>query len=285
MIRNGRRQLGRQKREVVPILARLTNLYESRGILISTGLNPSDFGNFALAPFTWFIAGGSSLTNGLGIALQEIYFLECLFERCHPRQIFVIGNSSGWSTFALALLNPSATVVAIDAGFDENALEGIEFTNRVAAEEGMSACAVKGVSPRDVAPIVAERKLAPIDCILIDGDHSVAQVEADFDAVRPYAAPHCIYLFHDVQSFDLHKGLEHIAAKSGLVWDLLLATPSGMAVMYDPANRPPALDDIAPFIAHSEALEVVRRAAWSHRHRHLARWRTSLRKRLSVDRK
>jgi Methyltransferase domain len=266
----------------VPILARLTDLYERRGIRIATGLNPSHFGNFPLAPFTWFIKDGASLTNGLGIALQEIYFAECLFERFHPGRILVIGNSSGWSTLALALLNPSAKVVAIDAGFDKNALEGIAFTNAVAAEEGLSAHAVRGVSPRDVAPIVSDWDLAPIECVLIDGGHSVEQVESDFDAVRPNAAPDCLYLFHDVQSFDLHPGLERIAARSGLAWDLLLGTPSGMAVMYDGAHRAPGLDDVTAFIAHPEAVAIIRQAAWDHRHRHLARWRRSLRKRLGA---
>src|SRR5262245_733219 len=110
----------------VPVLARLVSLYESRGIQISTGLNPVHFERFPLVPFTWFIKDGESLTNGLGIALQEIYFAECLFERFHPTRILVIGNSFGWSTFALALTNPSANVVAIDAGLDRNSLEGIE---------------------------------------------------------------------------------------------------------------------------------------------------------------
>lgn len=268
----------------MPVLARLTGLYESRGIQVSTGLNPSHFGNFALAPFTWFIKDGASLTNGLGIALQEIYFAECLFDGFHPERILVIGNSSGWSTFALALLNPSAQVVAIDAGLDRNSVEGIEFTNRVAAEEGLSACAVRGASPQDVPSVVRATGLAPIDCALIDGYHSVEQVERDFDAVSPHAAAHCVYLFHDVQSFDLHRGIERIAAKSGLSWDLLLGTPSGMAVMYDGAHRPPGLDAVAPFIARAETLAVVRRAAWEHRHRHLARWRRSLRKRFTAAR-
>ena len=233
----------------------------------------------------WRLSPGSSktgrvLTNGLGIALQEVYFLECLFEGFHPQRIFAIGNSSGWSTFAVALLNPSARVVAIDAGFDQNSLEGIEFTNRVAAEEGLSACAVKGVSPSDVAPLIRERQLAPIECVLIDGYHSIAQVEIDFDAVRPFAAPHCVWLFHDVQSFNLHQGIERIAAKSGLAWSLLLGTPSGMAVMHDRAHRPAALDDIAPFVASTGTLAIIRQAAWSYRHRHLARWRRSLLKRI-----
>src|SRR5258708_1297550 len=127
----------------MPILKRLTGLYESRGILISTGLNPCHFGNLLQANFTWFIKDGKSLTNGLGIAMQEVYFLECLFAALHPKNIFAIGNSAGWSSFALSLLNPTARVVAIDAGFDQNALEGLEFTNRVAAEEGLNLRLVK----------------------------------------------------------------------------------------------------------------------------------------------
>jgi hypothetical protein len=264
----------------MPILGRLTGFYESRGIQVSTGLNPNHFGNFPAAPFTWFIKDGASLTNGLGIALQEIYFLECLFERLHPRRLFVIGNSSGWSTLALALLNPSAKVLAIDAGFDKNSLMGIDFTNRVAAEEALSARAVKGTSPGDVARIVHEHEFTQIELAFIDGYHSVEQVEIDFDAVRPLAAPDCVYLFHDVHEFNLRQGLERIAAKSGLAWDLLLGTPSGIAIMYDRRHRPPALDDIEPFIATEEALAIVRDAAWSHRHRHLARWRRSWRKRI-----
>ncbi len=95
-----------QARTNVPILSRLTSLYESRGISIAAGLNPSHFSNLPSAPFTWFVKDGRSLTNGLGIGLQEIYFLECLFDGFHPRRIFVVGNSLGWSTLALALLNP-----------------------------------------------------------------------------------------------------------------------------------------------------------------------------------
>ena len=77
----------------MPILKRLTGLYERRGILISTGLNPCHFGNLPSAAFTWFIKDGESLTNGLGIAMQEVYFLECLFARLKPKSIFIIGNS------------------------------------------------------------------------------------------------------------------------------------------------------------------------------------------------
>jgi len=268
-----------------PILARLVALYENRGIKVATGLNSHHFGDFPLAPFTWFIRGRESLTNGLGIGLQEIYFLECLFARFRPERLFVIGNSFGWSTLALALMNRDARVVAIDAGLDRNSLEGIEFTNRVAEEEGLKALAVKGRSPGDVATILRDHAMSPLHFVLVDGYHSVEQVQLDFEAARPAASPDCIYLFHDVETFQLQEGLERIAAKTGFVWELLPATPSGMALVYDPGHCPVALEDIAPFRPDPVAVEIVRDAAWGHRHRHLARWHRSLRKRLGGSRR
>ena len=187
----------------MPIIARLAELYESRGITIATGLNPSQFGDFALAPFTWFFNDGKSVTNGLGIAMQEIYFLECLFARYRPRRLFAIGNAAGWSTLALALLNPTGHTLAIDAGFDRNALDGIAFTNRVAAEEGLPARVVEGKSPDDVPRILNDAGMTPVDFAFIDGYHSVEQVQLDFRALRPLAAPDCLYLFHDVANFAL----------------------------------------------------------------------------------
>jgi len=178
------------------------------------------------------------------------------------------------------LLNPAGKTLAIDAAFDAASLEGIELTNRIASEEGLSARATKGVSPADVGRLIGEHAMAPVDFAFIDGKHSVEQVQLDFAALRPHAAPDCVYLFHDVQSFNLHPGLERIAAGAGLAWDLLLGTTSGMGIMYDPAHRPPSLDDVAPFKARPAAVEILRQQAWQRQHRHLARWRRSLKKRL-----
>ena len=269
----------------MPILPRLVSLYQSRGIRIATGLNPSHFGDFPLAPFTWFVKDGESLTNGLGIALQEVYFLECLFARFHPRSLFVIGNSLGWSTLALALANPPGSVLAIDAGLDRHASDGIRFTNEVALEEGLAVRVVAGRSPEDVATIVRDAALPPIEFAFIDGYHSVEQIPLDFRAVRNVAAPDCVYLFHDVANFSLTPAIERIAAETGLSHLLLPGTSSGMAILYDPAGRSDLLDDIAPFAAPPETLAVIREAAWKYRHRHLARWRRSLDKRRGAARR
>jgi len=216
--------------------------------------------------------------------LQEVYFLECLFARFRPKTAFVIGNSLGWSTLAIALANPETRVLAIDAGFDRHARDGIDFTNRVAAEEGLAVRVVAGKSPEDVPQILHGEAMPPIEFVFIDGYHAVDQVQLDFRAVRAQAAPGCVYLFHDVATFDLAAGVERVAAEEGMRWQLLLGTTSGMAIAYDPALPPRALDDIAPFIASPAALRVIRDAAWSHRHRHLARWRRSLGKRFNRPR-
>jgi hypothetical protein len=262
-----------------PILPRLTALYRDRGIDIVTGLNPSHFDNFPLAPFTWFVKNGDSLTNGLGIGLQEIYFLECLFARFRPHRLFVIGNALGWSSLALGLLNPQGRVLAIDAGLDRSAAWGIELTNSLARAHDLPVLAITGRSPDDVPAMLRAHRIAPVEFVLIDGYHSVEQVGLDFAAIRPDAAPDCLYLFHDVESFDLHAGIERITAQAGLAWELLLGTTSGMAVVYDPTHRPGALDQIAPFIVSADMVGLMRRFSWNHRHRHLARWRRSLRKR------
>ncbi len=263
----------------MPILKRLTALYERRGILISTGLNPCHFGNLLQANFTWFIKDGKSLTNGLGIAMQEVYFLECLFAGLRPKNLFVIGNSAGWSSFALALLNPASRVVAIDAGFDENALEGLAFTNRVAAEERLDLRAVQAVSPEGIAAVAAAHMTGPIDFAFIDGFHAQDQVVRDFTALRAHAAADCVYLFHDVHQFKLQPGIEEIARLSGLSWQLLLGTPSGMAMVYDAALCPGLADEIAPFRAHDEALALLAAEVWKSQHRRLYKWRRSLAKR------
>ena len=264
----------------MPILKRLTGLYESRGIHISTGLNPCHFGNLPQANFTWFIKDGASLTNGLGIAMQEVYFLECLFEGLRPRNLFIIGNSAGWSSFALALLNPAARVVAIDAGFDQNALEGIEFTNRVAREEGLDLRAVQAVSPDGVAAVAASQLAGAIDFAFIDGYHSAEQVVRDFVALRAHADPGCVYLFHDVHEFKLQSGLDEIARLSGLTWQLLLGTPSGMAVVYDARLCPALAAEISPFCAHEQALALLEAEVWKSRHRRRHRLRRSIAKRV-----
>lgn len=264
----------------MPILNRLVSLYEKRGIGIAAGLSPWRHANLPQVTFTWFMRGGESITNGLGIAMQEIYFLECLFDRYRPKSIFVIGNSWGWSTLALALINPQARVVAIDSGFDQNSLEGLEFTNRVAREERLNLVAVKAASPHDVPAVLAKEFADPVDFAFIDGYHTEQQVGLDFAAIRPAAAADAVYLFHDVLEFKLSPGVERAAASVGLPWFTLEGTTSGMAALFDPARQPEVAQAIAPFRASDAAKAIMAHEVYKATHRRRLKWRRSVDKRV-----
>jgi len=263
----------------MPVIAQLIDLYRAEGIAISTGLPPHRFGGYGGAPFTWFLKDGKSLTNGLGIAMQEVYLLEHLFAAFQPRRALVIGNAFGWSTLAIAALLKGGRVVALDSGADRNSLEGLALTNRIAAAGKLPAKAVRGESPRDVAGIVDAELGGPVDFAFIDGLHTIAQVVLDYQAVRAKAAPDAVYLFHDVQEFGLGPAIDEIGRLAGRTATALSATQSGMAILLDAAQHPALAGAVAAFAPPETALAVVRQAAWDHRHRHLARWRRSFNKR------
>ena len=83
----------------MPVLPELIAAYEGRGFRVATGLNPTRFLGVTEVPYTWLIRDGESVTSGLGISMQELYFLESLCGLAKPKRIFIIGNSFGWSSW------------------------------------------------------------------------------------------------------------------------------------------------------------------------------------------
>jgi predicted O-methyltransferase YrrM len=256
----------------MPIIGKLAKMYRAEGIDICTGLGSHEFDDLPWAPFTRFIKDGHSVTGGLGIAMQEIYLLEHIFSAYQPRNVLIIGNSQGWSTLATSLLLPDSRVVAIDAGFDENSLQGLEQTNRMAALAGLKKLrAVKGISPRDVPAIVDAELGGRVDFAFIDGGHNNEQVVLDFQAVSPKAAKDAIYLFHDVRLFYLYDGIARIEALTGRAAQPLPATPSGMVLLYDPAQHPDLSEVVTVFAPTPEARALVKREAQRQGYSHLRR--------------
>ncbi|MGH7001814.1 MAG: hypothetical protein ACREEA_09945, partial [Stellaceae bacterium] len=102
----------------------------------------------------------------------------------------------------------------------------------------------------------------------------------DYVAVRVKATPGAVFLFHDVVFCDLHSGMAEIGKRAGRAPKLLLGTPSGMAILFDETAHPALARAVAAFAPPETAIQVVRQAAWDRRHRHLARWRRSIRKRV-----
>jgi predicted O-methyltransferase YrrM len=220
--------------------------------------------HFHFAPFTWLVRNNSSVTEGLGISLQEIYFLECLGQVQPSRSIFIVGNSFGWSSLALAY--PRSRVVAIDAGYEEYSLQGLDLTNRLAAQLQLDVVAIQATSPQDVSSIVSKHLDNQIDLALIDGLHTTEQIIIDWRAIQPFMRTDGLILFHDVIIHSLQSGFETILAESGWQGTLLHATSSGMGIL---AHSPsPSLARlIHAFAVDPEARTVVEAEAASPRWR------------------
>ena len=264
------------------VLPRLVDIYRRAGFDLAVGLNPAHFSGAPTVAFTWFFKDGRSYTEGLGIAAQEIYFLECLVEAINPGRIFVIGNSTGWSAIALALMAPKARVVTMDGCFDGNSAAGLEFTNRVAAAEGLTLAALRGVSPEDVCTVAQRGGLDGFDLVFVDGRHANENMIRDYQACQALASAACVYVFHDVHSFNLYDGFHRITSQCGWVGRILMGTTSGIGILYD-SRALPRLDLVCDAFGPSDqALAYAADQGFRFRHPRLWRWRQSLRKRLGT---
>ena len=263
----------------MPILNTLYELYESEGFTVSSGLNPDHNDGHPYAPFTWLLKDGKSFSNGLGIALQEIYFLENLFDAYRPKSVLIIGNSFGWSTLAVGLLNSETPIVALDACFDENADVGLDLTNRLAKQAGTKVVTVEGVSPNDLPMVIGDYLDGQVDFCFIDGLHTNEQVYKDYAGVRPYMPKDGVYLFHDVLSCGLGPGMDRIAEDCGRMPEVLYGTPSGMAILCL-GDDGPVRRTIETFKGAPEAMTLMRDLQRKGKYRHLNRWRRSIAKRL-----
>lgn len=218
-----------------PIL-RLHEIYRMRGYTIRSGLFRRHFQHGSRGDqlaMSWLFRKGVKLSTGGGIGFAEMFFFSMLCPVVQPRTIFVVGNAFGLSTILLALLNPDAKVVAIDAGIEggDND-EGTDLTRRIANEENLAIEVIRGFSPSDV-PQAVERYLGGVlDLVFIDGLHTNAQQKLDFDACWRYGGATCVYVFHDVLNFSLGGSFaaivdEHHDMRGEILW----RTPSGMGVL------------------------------------------------------
>ncbi len=214
---------------------KLVQLYESNGYEVQSSLSPLHFPGFNLAdiPFSYIFKDGVKMSRGGGLAMAELSFLECLMPVVQPKNIFVIGNSFGWTTLALGLMCPNSRVVAIDKCPRPDEALGLEVTNILAEQIDAELVAVKGISPNDVARIVGDNFDSAIDFVLIDGGHTPDQQTKDFEVCKAVASEDCVYVFHDVINFNMVDSFVKIAsANPQLISSLLFRTPSGMAISY-----------------------------------------------------
>lgn len=228
-------------------ILRLHEVYQKRGYMIRTGLQPWHFQRNWHRSFVHRNLPLSSLFKedvkcqaGGGIALTEMFFFCLLCPRLAPRHLLIIGNAFGLSSVLLALLNPTAKVVAIDAGVEgvDND-EGTVLTRRIAAEEGLDLEVVKGFSPMDVPRTVDHHLDGRVDFVFIDGLHTNKQQLADLEACWPYGGSRCVYIFHDVLNYEMMESFSAICERhKEMSGEILWRTPSGMGLL-SPRDLPP----------------------------------------------
>lgn len=189
------------------------------------------FYNVISSQFTTFMVK-DRIIGDYGLSLQEIQFIEGLSEFTKPETIFVIGNSHGWSTVALALIFPNSKVVAMD--IQQN---GIIFTNTVARKNSLNIIAVQGRSPDDVQAIFTNHCPTPLDLVIIDADHHIDAIVKDFFAIYSLLSDSGIVLLHDIIDHGLMPGFLDILKKSKMHGKLLTRTSSGMGIAFRQAHK------------------------------------------------
>jgi predicted O-methyltransferase YrrM len=214
-----------------PAIAALVELYGRHGYEILTGMQAKFVGG-KLTDSTYIVKNMATLTGHLGISLVEIYFLETLFFDYQPKNIFVVGNSFGWSSFALALLNRSSKIVAIEIGDEPFTKEWIGRTNDMAQQAGLAVKVVQGSSPEDTATIVRDHLGGRIDFAFVDGIHTSEAMKQDFAAIYPLLSDDGVVLFHDVVAFKMMPGLEYIRDNFAVGANVFYGTSSGAALVF-----------------------------------------------------
>ncbi len=216
-------------------LVNLIQLYEKNGYEVQSSLSPVHFPGFNLAdiPFSYIYKNGEKMCRGGGLAISELMFVDGVTSIIKPNNIFVIGNSFGWTTLALGLMSPTSRVIGIDMCPRPEEAHGIEVTNELGRQIQSRTRAVKAKSPDDVPEVVANYFEGGLDLVLIDGGHTSEQQTADFAVCKKLANDNCVYIFHDVINFGMVDSFTKITTQNDhLVSSLLFRTPSGMAISY-----------------------------------------------------
>jgi len=173
------------------------------------------------------------MCRGGGLAISELMFVDGVTSIIKPNNIFVIGNSFGWTTLALGLMSPTSRVVAIDMCPRPEEAHGIEVTNELGRQIQSRIHAIKAKSPDDVPEVVTNNFEGRLDFVLIDGGHTSEQQTADFTVCKKLANENCVFVFHDVINFGMVDSFTNIATlNDNLISSLLFRTPSGMAISY-----------------------------------------------------
>lgn len=248
----------------------LLKLYKKHGLDIKAGLYPWHFPiqnthdiefTKTQLPFTAMVKFDRIIGTGGGLHILETLFLSSLSQSQKPQNIFIVGNSFGWSTFALALANPDATIVALDNVSEGNhARFAFDLSQKIAGTEFPNVIIIEGSSPQDVASCVEQHLKGPIDLALIDGLHTNEQQTKDFLAIEPHLSSSSLVLFHDVLNLAMMKSFTTLQADFPQYESALLTrTPSGMGYFMTPTIPQQTKEILFAFQEKREIISLLNR--------------------------
>lgn len=228
---------GHRLPELSEVFEQLHSLYEARGMRIMGGFSP--YVSEGNASRSTFVASGKTvLSTSAGIAVDEMTFAYGLCERIKPKRILVIGNSYGISTLFFALVNPKATVVAID----KFRTAGLKVTNELLESHrsggGPVAIAIQASTPEDLVQVVAEHLSGSVDLVFVDAVHENEVQSAEFRVLESLLSPHGVIVFHDVISCALSPSIRQLRSEfAKFSFVVCPRTTTGVAVGFPKTNQ------------------------------------------------
>jgi predicted O-methyltransferase YrrM len=127
----------------------------------------------------------------------EILPFLSLLAKTPPHYLCEIGSSFGGTLFMLArVCAPDATLISVDFGLSR----GRSMIHR---QMGFRRQQIVCISGDSQSPLTVERVASTLgknrlDCLFIDGDHSLAAVTADFTNYSPFVRDKGIIALHDI---------------------------------------------------------------------------------------
>ena len=144
--------------------------------------------------------------TGFAITDADIELFLEIREKVNIKNIYIIGNAFGYSTFVLSNIFPKAKIDVIDAECEGNDNRlGSEITRKIIENNKLDINLFIGFSPEDVERSMRTNKY---ELIFIDGLHTKEQIRKDLDAVKNYCADNFFIVCHDVELASLQESID-----------------------------------------------------------------------------
>jgi predicted O-methyltransferase YrrM len=143
-----------------------------------------------------------------GFTVSDAFLFSAVSRIIQPKNILVIGNSFGLSTFVLADLFPNATIDAIDAELEDNEPQlGSEITRKIIKSDFSNVNLTIGFSPDDLLKVANGKTY---NFIFVDAMHTNVAVLKDYYGIQGLISDDCLVYFHDVANCNMFEAWNNI---------------------------------------------------------------------------